>query len=438
MTLRSKAARVRNALRGHRASPTPARQAEHVSIDDQIAPGGDAPVDVRELLRVYTVEQLAETADDYYRKNLEGIDYYYAKPLTSVDETPDFLICFSQVLAGVRPVPGMRVLDFGAGTGWTTRFLTQLGCETIVCDVSVTALEIAKELFKRQPVAGPQPEPSFLAFDGHHIDLPDESIDRIICIDAFHHVPNPDAVLREFGRVLKPGGIAGFQEPGPNHSKKAQSQLEMKQFTVIENDIVMREIWGWAQDAGFTSLKLAVFTAEHFQTSVEGYEDFLNAGITTHHYYEHLRRFVDDRRIFFLGKGDVAVADSRERRGLVAELAVTPDSTTVAAGGSVTGTVRAKNTGTNVWLSSDAPLGPVLFGVHLFDTDHLPIERDHARIPLPNGDVAPGSTVETRFEIPAPAAPGTYTLEFDLVAERVCWFEINESRTVSIEITVTG
>ena len=120
------------------------------------------------------------------------------------------------------------------------------------------------------------------------------------------------------------------------------------------------------------------------------------------------------------------MADSRERRGLVAELAVTPDSTTVAAGGSVTGVVRAKNTGTNVWLSSDVPLGPVLFGVHLFDTDHLPIERDHVRIPLPNGDVAPGSTVETRFEIPAPATPGTYSLEFDLVAEHVCWFEINE------------
>src|SRR6185369_18086137 len=149
-----------------------------------------------------------------------------------------------------------------AGTGWTSRFLTQLGCEVVVCDASPTALDFAAELFERNPVSGPQPEPTFLPFDGHRIGLEDESVDRIVCVDAFHHVPNPSDVLREFGRVLRPGGIAGFQEPGPNHSTLPQSQFEMKNYTVIENDIRMRDIARWAKLAGFSDVKLAVFTAQ--------------------------------------------------------------------------------------------------------------------------------------------------------------------------------
>ena len=33
--------------------------------------------------------------------------------------------------------------------------------------------------------------------------LTDESVDRIVCFDAFHHVPNPAEVIGEFGRVVE-------------------------------------------------------------------------------------------------------------------------------------------------------------------------------------------------------------------------------------------
>jgi hypothetical protein len=50
--------------------------------------------------------------------------------------------------------------------------------------------------------------------------------------------------------------------------------------------------------------------------------------------------------------------------------------------------------------------------------------------------VRPGEKVRVEFAIPAPAAPGDYLVEFDLVAEHVCWFEINESKVSRRPVTV--
>ncbi len=438
MTLRHQAGRV---VRRVRRAIAPAPAPAPVSTIDAQAPLTEPDaVDVRKLLEHYTVEQLSEAADEYYRKNMDAVDYYYSKPVANIDEAHDLLICFAQVLAGVRPVKGMRVLDFGAGTGWTSRMLTQLGCQVIVCDVSAAALDVARELFVRQPVAGEQPEPEFLLFDGRRLDLPDASVDRIFCIDAFHHVPNPAHVLAEMGRVLAPGGVAGFQEPGPNHSKTAQSQFEMKQFTVIENDIIIRDIERWARDAGFTDLELAVFTSDPFHTSITGYDDFLAGGVTRRHHYEVMQPFVEQRRIFFLSKGSRAEADSRERRGLDARLEIRLDGDTASAGGSLTGHAAATNTGSTRWLPSEAPVGPVRLGVHLLDGDGTYLDRDYARIDLPAGPPEGRRTGERAsfdFTVPAPRTAGAYRFEFDLVAEHVAWFEMNGVPTVTIPITVT-
>src|SRR5205823_4795404 len=135
-------------------------------------------------------------------------------------------------------------------------------CRVVAVDVSPTALRIGQELYARHPPFGDKPAPQFLLFNGRRLELPDQSIDRVICLDSFHHVPNPKEVLSELGRVLLDGGVAGFAEPGPEHSRDAQSQYEMRTHGVIENDIDMREIWAVARDAGFSDLKLAAFTRQ--------------------------------------------------------------------------------------------------------------------------------------------------------------------------------
>lgn len=385
-------------------------------------------VDVRDLLSTLTVEELAESADAYFRQ-MGNPDYYLAKPLTNVDEAPDFLICFGALVAGLRPLPGMVVLDFGAGTCWTSRWLSQLGCEVVALDVSATALALGQELYERLPVVGDRPPARFIRFDGRTIDLPDASVDRIFCFDSFHHVPNQAEVLGEMARVLRHGGVAGFSEPGPHHSKTAQSQFEMKNYDVIENDIVMDEVWALAQAAGFTRLDLALFSAEPFRVDTQTYDAFLARRFApTDAYADHVRSFASGRRNFFLAKGDVAAGDSRDRRGLFGELEVSVGE----------GTVTARNTGAHAWLTdASVDLGRVQVGVHLYDAGGKLVDRDFARIPLPAGGVAPGASVSAPFRLEGlPAGP--HRVEFDLVSEHVCWFEINGCRPVSMDIEASG
>ena len=400
--------------------------------NDHRARKADTFVDVRELSQSLTVEELARTAEDYYRTTVEFTNRYLAKPFDELQDVPELLGSFAHVLGGLRLARGMTVLDFGAGVCWTTRALTQLGCATVALDVSPTALAIGKQRYELQPVIGELPPPRFLVFDGHRIELPDASVDRIICFDAFHHVPNPGEVIREFARVLRPGGIAGFSEPGPSHSRAARSQYEMKNYVAFENDIVLEDIWAWAQDAGFSHIEVALFNTESNRVPLREFNEII-AGRESHAYARSLRSFLSEHRTFFLIKGE-ATKDSRHRDGLRAELAIRLAASELSADQRICGTATIQNVGTAHWLPGTVSIGGVNLGVHLRSSDGRPLSVDFARVILEHS-TGPGDIRNIPFDIPAPAA-GAYLLEFDMVSEGVGWFELNDSPTVTVRLTV--
>lgn len=395
-------------------------------------------IDVRQLIDELSVEELCQTAEEFFAR-LPNWDYLHAKPFAAIGETPELLVCFAQVVQGLNLLPDMTILDFGAGSCWTSRFLSQLGLQVVACDVSRSALEIGRELYRRHPIIGNQPAPRFLQFDGHSFDLPDNSVDRISCWDAFHHVPNQRQVIKEMGRVLKQGGVAGFSEPGPDHSKAPQSQYEMRTNRVIENDINVREIWSEAQQAGFTEIKLALFNPNPFLLPLEEFESFLTEQDAGQRYVAETRHQVQHRRVFFLYKGkSFAPADSRQREGLLAELRVESASERIAPGELLRLTAFVKNIGSTVWLPTTARVGAVHFGIHLFDEKGILLDLDYFRHNLTPGEgreILPGEAVEITAEVPMPGA-GTYILQCDLVSEAICWFEHNGSTTVRLKIAV--
>jgi SAM-dependent methyltransferase len=394
-------------------------------------------IDPRDVMRRSSVEELADTADAYYRVVSDPTPLM-AKPFAFLHETPEMLQNLGLLFAGLSLGRTMTVLDFGAGTCWLSRILTQLNCQAIACDTSTTALEIGRRLFAEHPLIGMVVfQPRFLPFDGRHLDLPDHSVDRIVCFDAFHHVPNPDEVLREFGRVLRPGGIAGFSEPGRRHAETPQSQYEMRNYRVLENNIDVHEIFALAGSAGFTDLTLAVVA--DMTMSLADHEVLLGRGDNTdlkNRLWNHTHNAMHNRAIFFLHKGPLA-RDSRSHVGLAHEMSLEgPPDRRIDAGDPLTLTFRLRNTGEARWLHEHGEIyGTVRLGSHLYDGDGHLLAIDHTRHGLP-ASVAPGEEIAVTISLDL--APGTFELTFDLVAEGVSWFENLGSGPVRVRATVAA
>ena len=92
-----------------------------------------------------------------------------------------------------RLSPGSRVLDAGAGASKYRPYFKH--CDYRTQDFCQYQGPLVRYL---QPV-------DFVC-DVTKIPLPDGSLDAILCTEVLEHVTDPMAVLREFGRLLKPGG----------------------------------------------------------------------------------------------------------------------------------------------------------------------------------------------------------------------------------------
>jgi tRNA (mo5U34)-methyltransferase len=101
-------------------------------------------------------------------------------------------------------------------------------------------------------------------------------------------------------------------------------------------------------------------------------------------------------------------------------------------------TLRVENAGLKAWPAQprdDNERGVVHLASHLLRTNEEEVAWDYARANLPH-DLAPGESAEIALPAQAPAAPGTYVVEFDMVAEHVAWFEDFGSGTLRHELTV--
>jgi len=112
----------------------------------------------------------------------------------------------------LSPTDQSRVLDVACGSGLTTlRIAQRTGCSVVGIDIHESAIGEAQKAsklasletratFERADAAGRQP-------------FGDASFDGLVCIDAINHLPNRQAVLAEWARMLRPGGVLVFTDP---------------------------------------------------------------------------------------------------------------------------------------------------------------------------------------------------------------------------------
>ena len=113
-----------------------------------------------------------------------------------------------RLLALLAPGPGEVVVDVACGTGgpglWIAR---QSGASLIGVDPSLAGLAAAGERAARTGLGG---RSRFEQGSFEHTGLPGSSADVVMSIEAFQYAPDKRAGLREFARILRPGGRLGL------------------------------------------------------------------------------------------------------------------------------------------------------------------------------------------------------------------------------------
>jgi demethylmenaquinone methyltransferase / 2-methoxy-6-polyprenyl-1,4-benzoquinol methylase len=110
------------------------------------------------------------------------------------------------VIAGLGLAPGSRGIDVGCGVGLYTLWLA----EAVGPDGQVLGIEPSAERVEAaRALVGdrlPPPRLEFQVGDGVEMDAPAGRFDWLWCGNVLHHIPDTQAALKEFARVVKPGG----------------------------------------------------------------------------------------------------------------------------------------------------------------------------------------------------------------------------------------
>lgn len=128
---------------------------------------------------------------------------------------------------------GRAVLEIGCGRG-------ELACELvtgnspparlIAADFAHAAVRLGRVRAASREIAGV----TWMVADVQHIGLPDASVDTVISCETIEHLPDPVQALREFHRVLRPGGRLILTTPnyfGPFGLYRAYLRLRGRRYT---------------------------------------------------------------------------------------------------------------------------------------------------------------------------------------------------------------
>lgn len=394
-------------------------------------------IDPKALIEELGVAGLNRYSDDYYKKLFDA-NVQLGKPFSMIEHAPQLLVRLGLMLESLRLSPGIKVLDFGAGTCWISKALWQMGCSVIATDVSEEALRLGRTLFEDYPIPNKPPCAwETRLFDGIRLPLEDEEVDRIICFDAFHHVPNQEQVVGEFYRVLRNGGTIVFNEPLGPHSLTPDSQREMRDYKVLENDLDMLALKTLFCDAGFESPTFKLASNPDYVMSFEEWQR-IKEGAIPQTASKAISEFQQNSGVFYFQKGK-PLNDSRQADGLAHDLEVSVKSLAFKAGQPQPVQVSFRNTGVNRWLDkNERHIGVVHFASRVLDYETKEILIDNSRFRIPH-EMEPGDQFSGEVSVPmAWPKPGRYWLKFDLVSEGICWFESIGSKPVAVEITVEG
>ncbi len=104
------------------------------------------------------------------------------------------------------------VLDVGCGGGLLAEAMAIEGFQTVGLDASLPSLDAARTHVATLDASLDGP-PRYVGGDAQRLPFRDGSVDAVLCADIIEHLDEPDRLLRETARVLRPHGLLLFDTP---------------------------------------------------------------------------------------------------------------------------------------------------------------------------------------------------------------------------------
>jgi ubiquinone/menaquinone biosynthesis C-methylase UbiE len=122
----------------------------------------------------------------------------------------DFFLPRGNVLKEVGISQGSQILDYGCGPGsYTTAVAEMVGESGMVyaLDMNPLAVKSVRDIASKRRLENVK-----TILSDCKTGLPQNSLDTVLLYDTFHELDDPDNVLEELYRVLKPGAVLSLSD----------------------------------------------------------------------------------------------------------------------------------------------------------------------------------------------------------------------------------
>jgi ubiquinone/menaquinone biosynthesis C-methylase UbiE len=201
--------------------------------------------------------------ETYYRDHWVEIE---PERLEAYEEMFEWRPQLEPLLAPAELAAGQTVVDYGCGPGGlAVELARRVGESGRVhgVDLNRELLDRARRRAERDGVAG--------RIELHHvtddrIPLKADSVDRVVCKNVLEYVPDLEAALAEFRRVLRPGGLAhaidsdwgllALEPIGPERT----AELFAAASVAYRTPLIGRKLYGAFRAAGFRDVRVQAIT----------------------------------------------------------------------------------------------------------------------------------------------------------------------------------
>lgn len=217
-----------------------------------------------------------DNREDYLASGFRDVDGQktlgkFVQCLNFLDNLPSFQHYKEAMISELAVKPGDTVIDVGCGLGFDVERLA--GCvgpegRAIGIDSSSAMLEMARKHTAEQDGLA-----TYHLGDAHNLTLDDDLADACRIDRTLQHVEDPERVVKEMYRIVKPGGRLACAEPDwgtftiADHRKPIVETLSEAWTRSFQNPWIGRQLPGLLRSSGIQKVALQGFllVAEGFE-----------------------------------------------------------------------------------------------------------------------------------------------------------------------------